>query len=85
MLCNCSNVTVHRSDRGGRGGDDRGVEILDSLDVELLNATFRPPMEFYVAPGAEGEYSRRNEKESGGGIRERRRLKNVSPFSLRVP
>ena len=64
MLCNCNNIAVHRSDGGGRGDDDGGVETLDSLDVELHDTTFRPPMESYVAPGAEGEFSRQNKNDA---------------------
>ncbi len=64
MLCNCSNVAVHRRDGGGRGDEDGGMETLDSLDVKLLDATIRPPMESYVAPGAKGEFSQRNKNDA---------------------
>jgi len=48
MLCNCGNVTVHKN--GGDG--DGGIESLDSLSIELLDSTFQPPMESFVAPSA---------------------------------
>ena len=39
MLCNCGNIAMHN------GGNGEVVETMDSLNIELLDATFQPPME----------------------------------------
>ena len=44
MLCNCGNIAVQREG----AGDD--VDLVDSFKIELLNSTFRPPMESLFTP-----------------------------------
>ena len=48
MLYNCSSVTMHKN----RRDDDGGIESLDPLNIELLESTFQPSMESFVAPSA---------------------------------
>jgi len=50
MLCNSGNVTMHKNNPNGKG-----IESIESLDIELLDATFQAPMESFVAPSVEGE------------------------------
>ncbi|KAL3807204.1 hypothetical protein ACHAXA_008916, partial [Cyclostephanos tholiformis] len=44
MLCNCGNIALQN------GGDGDDVELVDSFKIELLNSTFRPPMESLFTP-----------------------------------
>jgi hypothetical protein len=78
MLCNCGNVAVvHNTSDVGEGSDDDDggdddkvvVESLNSMDIELLNPTFQPPMETYMAPSA-GEDSCRKENDLLGTVDE---------------
>ena len=47
MLCNCRNIEMHTD-----WEDGDAVESMDSLKIELLNSTFAPPMDTFIAPSA---------------------------------
>ena len=51
MLCNCGNIEMQTD-----GEDGDVVGSMDSLNIELLNSTFAPPMETFIAPSADDSY-----------------------------
>lgn len=62
MLCNCGNIAVQKT------GDGDDVGVVDSIEIELLNSTFQPPMESFFAAIEDNVHQKENVESSNLGM-----------------
>jgi hypothetical protein len=62
MLCNCGNIAVQKA------GDEDDGEVVDSFEIELLNSTFRPPMESFFAAIENNVHQKENVESTNLGM-----------------